>query len=425
MISYAIWAYGLARFEYLKLLSLYSVLFGCYYLILKQLNIKEQHLNYLAIGLRLVFLLAIPNLSQDFYRFIWDGRLILTGLNPYLTTPNDLMGSQPDLFPQMKMLFEGMGALSAGHYSNYPPIHQLPFIIAAMLFKHSILGSVVVLRLILNAADLGILFFGKKLLRKLHLPTRNIYWFILNPLVIIELTGNLHFEGLMLLFFIMALYYIHTQKWHLAALTMALSIAVKLAPIISLPLFLNKLGWKKSVRFYLSIGGVFILLFIPFLKGDFFENYSSTIGLWFSKFEFNASFYYFLKWVLKATSKLELIHSMGIVVMSVLVLQISYQLVRNKIKTTALIHSILWLLSGYYFISTTVHPWYIISLLLLSIYTNYRYTLLWSYTIIFSYFAYGQYNVYENSFILCLEYVPVFFVFARELKLKSMKRLLK
>ena len=152
MISYAIWAYGLARFEYLKLLSLYSVLFGCYYLILKQLNIKEQHLNYLAIGLRLVFLFAIPNLSQDFYRFIWDGRLILTGLNPYLTTPNDLMGSQPDLFPQMKMLFEGMGALSAGHYSNYPPIHQLPFIIAAMLFKHSILGSVVVLRLILIAA---------------------------------------------------------------------------------------------------------------------------------------------------------------------------------------------------------------------------------------------------------------------------------
>jgi len=425
MISYAIWAYGLARFEHLKLLSLYSVLFGCYYLILKQINIKEQYLNYLAIGLRLVFLLAIPNLSQDFYRFIWDGRLILSGLNPYLTTPNDLMGSQPDLFPQMKMLFEGMGALSAGHYSNYPPIHQLPFIIAAMLFKHSILGSVVVLRLILIAADLGILFFGKKLLRKLHLPTRNIYWFILNPLVIIELTGNLHFEGLMLLFFIMALYYIHTQKWHLAALTMALSIAVKLAPIISLPLFLNKLGWKKIVRFYLSVGGVFILLFIPFLKGDFFENYSSTIGLWFSKFEFNASFYYFLKWVLKATSKLELIHSMGIVVMSVLVLQISYQLVRNKIKTTALIHSILWLLSGYYFISTTVHPWYIISLLLLSIYTNYRYTLLWSYTIIFSYFAYGQYNVCENSFILCLEYVPVFFVFARELKLKSMKRLLK
>ena len=423
MVLYALWAYDLARFEHFKLLTVFSVLFGCYYLILKQLKIKEQQLTYLAIGLRLVFLLAIPNLSQDFYRFIWDGRLILSGLNPYLTTPNDLLFSQPDLFPQMKTLFDGMGPLSAGHYSNYPPIHQLPFIIAAILSKHSILGSVLVLRLLLIGADLGILFFGKKLLRKLQLPTRNIYWFILNPLVIIELTGNLHFEGLMLFFFVMALYYIHTKKWHLAALTMALSIAVKLVPILSLPLFLNKLGWKKSIRFYLSIGIVFTLLFLPFLGGNFIENYSATIGLWFSKFEFNASIYYFLEWGLEATYNLELIHSMGIIVVSVLGLQISYQLIQNKTKTTALILTILWVLSGYYFISTTVHPWYIISLLLLSIFTNYTFARVWSYSLIFSYFAYSQFNVCENSFILCLEYIPVFFVFARELKLKSMKRL--
>jgi len=425
MVLYALWAYELARFEHFKLLTVFSVLFGCYYLILKQLKIKEQQLTYLAIGLRLVFLLAIPNLSQDFYRFIWDGRLILSGLNPYLTTPNDLIISDPNLFPQMKTLFDGMGALSAGHYSNYPPIHQLPFIIAAILSKHSILGSVVVLRLLLIGADLGILFYGKKLLRKLKLPTRNIYWFILNPLVIIELTGNLHFEGLMLFFFVMALYYVHTKKWHLAALTMALSIAVKLVPILSLPLFLNKLGWKKSVRFYLSIGGVFLLLFLPFFRDDFIENYSATIGLWFSKFEFNASFYYLLDWGLKTTSNVELIHSMSIVVVSVLGLQISYQLIQNKTKTTALILTILWVLSGYYFVSTTVHPWYIISLLLLSIFTNYKFACVWSYTLIFSYFAYNQLSVDENGLILCLEYLPVMGVLVWELWNQRVLRKLK
>ncbi|MDG1394658.1 MAG: glycosyltransferase 87 family protein, partial [Flavobacteriaceae bacterium] len=282
ILFYAIWAYDLERFEHAKLLGLYSILFGCYYLILKHPNTKERHLSYLAIGLRLIFLVAIPNLSQDFYRFIWDGRLLLAGLNPYLFTPSGLVYSQPDLFPQMKLLFEGMGALSAGHFSNYPPIHQLPFVIAAMLAKYSILGSVIVLRLILIGADLGILFFGKRLLKKLQLPTKKIYWFLLNPLVIIELTGNLHFEGLMLFFFLMALYFIHSKKWHLAALTMALSIAVKLVPILSLPLFLNKLGWKKSIRFYVTIGGGFLLLFLPFLSGDFIKNYSTTIGLWFS-----------------------------------------------------------------------------------------------------------------------------------------------
>ena len=425
MVLYALWAYDLERFEHFTLLTLYSVLFGCYYLILRQVKIKEQHLTYLALTLRLVFIAAIPNLSQDFYRFIWDGRLILSGLNPYLTTPDNLMISQPNLFPQMKTLFEGMRALSAGHYSNYPPLHQLPFILAAIISKHSILGSVVVLRLLLIGADIGILFFGKKLLRKLQLPTRNIYWFILNPLVIIELTGNLHFEGLMLFFFVLVLYYVHTKKWHLAALTMALSIAVKLVPILSLPLFLNKLGWKKSIRFYLTVGIVFMLLFAPFLKDNFLENYSATIGLWFSKFEFNASFYYLLNWGLETILNFELIHSMGVIVVSFIGLQIIYQLLQNKTKTTALITTVLWVFTGYYLISTTVHPWYIISLLLLSIFTPFKFARVWSYTLILSYFAYHQFNVEEKGVILCLEYVPVLGVLAWELWNQRMLRKLK
>ena len=425
MVLYALWAYDLERFEHFTLLTLYSVLFGCYYLILRQVKIKEQHLTYLALALRLVFIAAIPNLSQDFYRFIWDGRLILSGLNPYLTTPDNLMISQPNLFPQMKTLFEGMGALSAEHYSNYPPLHQLPFILAAIISKHSILGSVVILRLLLIGADIGILFFGKKLLRKLQLPTMNIYWFILNPLVIVELTGNLHFEGLMLFFFVMALYYVHTQKWHLAALTMALSIAVKLVPILSLPLFLNKLGWKKSIRFYLTVGIVFMLLFAPFLKDNFFENYSATIGLWFSKFEFNASFYYLLNWGVETILNFELIHSMGVIVVSFIGLQIIYQLLQNKTKTTALITTVLWVFTGYYLISTTVHPWYIISLLLLSIFTPFKFARVWSYTLILSYFAYHQFNVEEKGVILCLEYLPVLGVLAWELWNQRMLRKLK
>lgn len=414
LVLYGIWAYKLARFEHFKLLGLYSLLFICYYLILKNTEIKRRYLTYLAIGFRLVFLVALPNLSQDFYRFIWDGRLILEGLNPYITKP-DLLLIQPDLFPQMKLLYEGMGPLSASHYSNYPPLHQLPFIIAAILSQISILGSVVVLRVLLISADLGLLIFGKKLLRKLQLPTRNIYWYILNPLVIIELTGNLHFEGLMLFFFIMTLYFVHGKKWHLAALSMAFSIAVKLVPILSLPLFLNTLGWKKSIRFYLSIGAVFILLFLPFLSADFYENYSATIRLWFSKFEFNASFYYLFKWVLETTANVALIQIMGLVVVSYLVLQTCFFLIQKKTTTTALIQNTLVLLSGYFLISTTVHPWYIISLLLLTVFTNYKFARVWSYTLIFSYFAYNQFSVNETWYMLCLEYVPVISILIWEL----------
>ena len=419
MILYIIWAYNLARFEHSKLLLIYTVLFGSYYFIVKNQKIKESWLSYLAVLFRLLFLLAIPNLSQDFYRFVWDGRLILEGLNPYLHTPNELMESSIGLFPQMNTLYEGMGALSAKHYSNYPPVHQMPFIIAAFISKHSILGSIVVLRLILISADLGILVFGKKLLKKLNKPTRTMYWFILNPLVIIELTGNLHFEGLMLCLFIMSLYFIHSKKLHMAAVVMALSIAVKLVPVLSLPLFLNKLGWKKSVLFYSVTAAVFIILFIPFFSFGLLENFSATIGLWFSNFEFNASVYYFLKETLENINGVSVINSMGIIVACVVTLQTSYLLLKKKKETGQIILMILWILSGYYFISTTVHPWYIISLLLLSVFTNYKFVLVWSYTLILSYIAYNEYSVEECNSILIIEYTPVILMLGWELYSKK------
>jgi len=419
MILYIIWAYNLARFEHSKLLLIYTVLFGSYYFIVKNQKIKESWLSYLAVLFRLLFLLAIPNLSQDFYRFVWDGRLILEGLNPYLHTPNELMESSIGLFPQMNTLYEGMGALSAKHYSNYPPVHQMPFIIATFISKHSILGSIVVLRLILISADLGILVFGKKLLKKLNKPTRTMYWFILNPLVIIELTGNLHFEGLMLCLFIMSLYFIHSKKLHMAAVVMALSIAVKLVPVLSLPLFLNKLGWKKSVLFYSVTAAVFIILFIPFFSFGLLENFSATIGLWFSNFEFNASVYYFLKETLENINGVSVINSMGIIVACVVTLQTSYLLLKKKKETSQIILMILWILSGYYFISTTVHPWYIISLLLLSVFTNYKFVLVWSYTLILSYIAYNEFSVEECNSILIIEYTPVILMLGWELYSKK------
>lgn len=102
-----------------------------------------------------------------------------------------------------------------------------------------------------------------------------------------------------------------------------------------------------------------------------------------------------------------------------------YLLILNKTKTTGLIHTILWILTGYYLISTTVHPWYIISLLLLSIFTPYKYARVWSYTLIFSYFAYNQFSVDENGYLLCLEYVPVLGILGWELFNQSKARKLK
>ena len=57
-----------------------------------------------------------------------------------------------------------------------------------------------------------------------------------------------------------------------------------------------------------------MILFVPFFSFEFLENYGATIGLWFSNFEFNASIYYFVKWVLDEINGVNLINSTGAIV---------------------------------------------------------------------------------------------------------------
>ena len=86
LLAYYGFAYRLQRTEYVKLSVLYTALFASYYYLVSRYKEDFGFLAVVSILFRLVFLVAIPNLSQDFYRFIWDGRMILEGFNPYLFT---------------------------------------------------------------------------------------------------------------------------------------------------------------------------------------------------------------------------------------------------------------------------------------------------------------------------------------------------
>ena len=87
VIIYFLFAYFIDRSEFYTVSFLWFSLFGCFYILIKNKNISFSTLVIIAILFRLIFLFATPNLSQDFYRFIWDGRMILNGFNPYLFLP--------------------------------------------------------------------------------------------------------------------------------------------------------------------------------------------------------------------------------------------------------------------------------------------------------------------------------------------------
>lgn len=411
IVFYLSFAYDLNRNDYIKLVALYTGLFIAFYNLIFSNKLNFKFLSILAVGLRLLFLISTPNLSQDFYRFIWDGRMIIAGFNPYLFTPESFIIK--DIFPihQALELYNGMGVLNGSHFTNYPPLNQLCFVIAGLISGKSILGSVVVMRLIIILADLGTLYFGKKLLQKLNIPIHHIFLYILNPFVIIELTGNLHFEGVMIFFLIWTIYLLHLNKWKLAALALACSISIKLIPLIFLPLLFKNLHWKKSIIFYMIVFAAAALTFLPFVTIEFINNYYETVGLWFQRFEFNASLYYIARaigYTFRGYNEIAIIGKFIPILVVLFVLAITF--VRRNKSTIDLISSMLFVLSFYYFTATTVHPWYVATLLILSVFTKYKFPLVWSFVGILSYLAYTNADNTENLWIISLEYAIIYSV---------------
>ena len=410
-VFYYTFAYHLQRTDFVKLLTLFVALFFFCFKLIQFEKLNFRFLLGLGIIFRLVFLFTEPNLSQDFYRFIWDGHLVANGDNPYLHTPDDLIKNMVSIIPNADVLYEGMGSLSARHYSNYPPLNQLLFALASFIGGKSIFGSLLVLRITIILADIGVFYFGRRLLKNLNKSPHLIFWYFLNPLVIVELTGNLHFEGVMLFFFILSMFLLSINKWKIAGIVMACSISVKLVPLLFLPLFFKYLGWKKSIIFYSIIGITSIVLFLPFNTPEFIDNYTKTISLWFSNFEFNSSIYNIAKKIaIHFDAKpWEFIKEYGKITPVLTIVTVAlFTLLPKKYDLNRVLWSMMWVMTIYYFISTTVHPWYPIFLVLLSIFTTYRYAIIWSAAIVLSYFAYSQADFNENLWLLGIEYTSVF-----------------
>ena len=424
-LFYGVFAYYLDRSDFTRLILLYGALFFFCFKLIQFEKWNFKFLLFAGLVFRIIFLFALPNLSQDFYRFIWDGELVASGMNPYLFSPDEIIAGAVSIPENGATLHENMGGLSARNYSNYPPLNQILFALATILGYKSILGSVISMRLIIILADIGVFIYGRKLLKNLNKSPHLIFWYFLNPLIIIELTGNLHFEGVMIFFFIAAMYLLTVNKWMVAAVLMAMSIQLKLIPLLFLPLFFRFFTWQKALVFYGIIGLGCVLIFLPFYSPEFTDHYLKTLGLWFSNFEFNAGIYNALK-AIAAQFEIRpwnLIKSYGkitpfIVIVACMVLAFT----RKRASLTSVLWAMLWVLSIFYFLSATVHPWYIIFLVILSLFTDYRYPLVWSALVFLSYSAYASEGYKEELWLIFIEYIVVFaFMFYEIFRLDGQK----
>lgn len=407
MAAYVLIGYVFKRYETLPLLSAYVGVFLFYlYLVYQKEKLSVKQIIALGLLFRLVFLPSISNLSDDFYRFIWDGRLWFNGVNPFAELPVYYMNN-PEQAPNgiTQELFQLLN--SPTHYTVYPPIPQFVNWLAASVASNSIWGSAIILRLAHILAEAGTLFLLPKVLKGFKMNVKNLAWYAYNPLIIIELTGNLHHEALMIFFLVLFLAEWQKGRIAWAAFAFAMSVAAKLLPLIFLPHILLKLKGKQRLVFVGVLAASLLFSFAPLLDTSFFKGMENSLLLYYQKFEFNAGIYYVFRQIgywIKGYNMIALIGQLFAWFTAITIITVSFIAHRRK---WAVAETFLCISTVFALFSLILHPWYIALVILFSSITHNRFGILWSLLIMATYAGYSITGFSEVYGLVALEFASV------------------
>jgi hypothetical protein len=261
------------------------------------------------------------------------------------------------------------------------------------------------LRLLLLLGEVGVFSLLCWVLARFGLPQKQVIFYWLNPLVILEVVENLHFEGLVLFFLMASLAAMSRQKLGFSGMFWGLAVGMKLLPLLFAPAFLFWKQTRKSLGFWGMAIGTGLLCFLPLLVGGAWQNFFQSLQLYQGKFEFNASVYYLLRemgnWLV-GFNTIGILTKFGMVITVSGVIWMSWK--RSKATNQGFVELLVQLYLLYFILQPVVHPWYLLPGLGLSVLTRQWIFLLWSFGAIFSYQAYSQNPVQEQALFLMLEY---------------------
>lgn len=387
--------YVLKRADFFIFYPCILICFGLYYLLVSQ-PVEFKKLFLLGLIARIILLFATPELSDDFYRFIWDGALINEGYNPFILLPKDVV-EQELLQPDFDKLFHSLN--SQGYYTVYPTIIQLINTISVFVGK-TVFGSLIVMKIIFLGFELISFYFLKHLLSIYKKPNHHIFWYWLCPLIILEFIGNLHHESIMIALVLGAIWYLKSERVILSALFLSLAIFTKLTPILFVPFFIFSISLKQNIRFITTLGLASLLLAFPIYYDEGYLFLLKSIQLYFSSFEFNSSFYQLALYIEKNYWQ-----GFRWIYKIITVLIMGSWLLRWKLKRTDITYGIAIIYLIYVLSAQSVHPWYILPLLPLFLNSNMiKFYWIWLLLIPLTYITYINTDYQQRLWINIIEY---------------------
>ncbi len=205
-----------------------------------------------SIVFRAILLWTEPVLSDDLYRYVWDGRVQAAGLSPYLHAPEAPELSHlrdVTIYPRINRPWAR---------TIYPPGAQWLFraIYAARL------DSVLSLKGTIVTFDLLTITLLLKLLRMLRLPDSRAILYAWNPLVVFELAGSGHLDGLMLPFVLLCLIFSERRRDAWAGVSLGVATAIKLYPALLIPALVRRHGPRLLLSAAATVGLLY-LSYVP------------------------------------------------------------------------------------------------------------------------------------------------------------------
>jgi hypothetical protein len=201
---------------------------------------------------RYAILSAPPRLSDDIYRYVWDGRVQAAGVNPYRYVPADAaLAHLRDV-----AIYEHINRRDYAP-TIYPPAAQMIFFAATRISE-----SVVWMKCVMVAFEAVALWAIATLLASFKLPRQRVLLAAWHPLMVWEIAGSGHLDAILICFVALALVAHRRRREGLTGFLLACAALTKLFPVVLAPALYRRWSWKTPVAFVATV----IAAYVPYLS---------------------------------------------------------------------------------------------------------------------------------------------------------------
>src|SRR5713101_5351847 len=329
------------------------------------------------------FLRTSPGLDDDIHRYVWDGRVQRLGYNPYIVVPSD----------------PGVASLhtSETRTLNNPEVPS-PYPAGAQLFFRAVTSiheSAFALKVAFVVCDLAIVFVLLDVLRCTRQGEHWVLAYAWHPLLAIEVAGSGHVDivGVLLLLVSAAAL---LRRWRaVAAMSFGLAVAVKLLPIVLLPLYWRRVRMRDAALAAIVVG----LLYVPFFNHGRIP--IGSLGTYVQRFRFNDPVFA----TLERVAAPQLVAGLAVLVGLFTAIWMRRKSAQESLDAFA------WPMAASLFCAPVIYPWYLLWMLPFLRSTSTLPILVWTLSILPTYYVWHLRTVGRPwlvpDWIVILEYGSV------------------